>query len=308
MHKELFDDRDALVVIDDWKAGRRTPLAPAYFSGRLFLRSDPTLPTLYELLSRDDASDWHASGSRGEAGFLFDAPHFEQIVAIVGESRSVLCDQLSTANGFATADIAVQWHAIRSKSEAARVWPSDDVQGLALFRFGQFLCGHLGELLPQGTRVRLLVDRVTWFGSLSPIDQGSGLASLGCGGHQIHAEFLTILSKTARDVRPYMPILGLVDSEAWAFGRFQSLKFPDGSTVRERLLAWRANGADLSVRLFSEEEFQQLVAPHASHQNLLRYWQLWSEWGTMGRTLYLTGSPFPEAVIERSARILRALP
>jgi hypothetical protein len=120
LHKELFGDSDALVVVDDWKAGTRAATAPIYFAGRLLLRSDQTLAQLYGLLSRDEAQHWHASGPRVSTRFLFDAPRFNEIVDVLAKSRSVLFDLLSTESAFKTEYALEQWRSIRTESSPQR--------------------------------------------------------------------------------------------------------------------------------------------------------------------------------------------
>jgi hypothetical protein len=287
----LFDDRDVLVIVDDWKAGdSRAPEAPAYFTGRvLFARDRANLAVLYSLLSQDGAAQWHASGNRSSSHFLFDAPHFREIADLIGNIDSLLVDMLNRVQGFDSTETRSQWQMICERNPVMSQWKDADSHAVAFFRYAEFLSGFLSQILEPKTRVRLVIDSLDWLtGHESKlVSGGPGLVSLGWGERGILFEALAISDKQGSAAAAYLPLLGLVDSEAWAFGRFQSLKFEDGKTVRQRALEWRDAGAAPNFQLFTEAEFAHLLSPHAKHQQLLRYWALCAEWTMQGRVICL---------------------
>jgi len=302
----LFKGRDAVVVIDDWKAGVATAVdSPTYFAGRIFMADDPKVGDLCGLLAEAGADRWHASGDRATTEFLFSSPFFDEIVMLVGGMKSILVDMLNGARAFESAHVMAQWQVLQRESVVARSWPTANPQAIAFFRYAEFLCGYLEQLLP-GVSVRLLVDAMDWLNAKvgETLPSEPGLRALGWGQRGVTAELVMLEDKRGVGATPYLPLLGLVDSEAWAFGRLQSLKFADGRTVRQRLIEWRDNGKLPHQGIFSEQEFGMLVSPHASHAQLLTYWQLWAEWGSTGRIACLAEADSSSMERARAASIL----
>jgi hypothetical protein len=196
---------------------------------------------------------------------------------------------LSSIQAFRICETQAQWRLICKTNPVVAQWTTSDPLALAFFRYADFLLGYLSELLPARTTVRLVVDSLDWLTGRGSVleSAGPGLTVLGSGEPGIQFEALAISDKRGSAAATYLPLLGLVDSEAWAFGRFQSLRFEDGTTVRQRSLVARDAGSDPNYPLFSVAEFNALVAPHANHENLLHYWQLCCEWDTSGRAICL---------------------
>jgi hypothetical protein len=113
-----------------------------------------------------------------------------------------------------------------------------------------------------------------------------------------------IASKSHPGAQNFLPFLGLVDSESWFFGRyFRGLRFPDNSTVVDRLIRWRGAGNAADQQLFSAEEFAALLRPHsaAGHRRLLKYMSRWASWHRRGLAFNLSQSPDEAA---EAARLL----
>ena len=298
-----------LVVIDDWKASADAEISPTYFTGRVFLAKDLHVADLYRLLSQAAAEIWHASGPRLTSAFLFTSIQFDEIVEQLGQMRTVLIDMLNTAKAFESPEIVERWNALQVNSEVARTWPKNNAHAIAFFRYVDFLAGFLAELVPK-IRARFLVDTMDWLnpGIGEPVGEEPGLQALGWGERGMTAELVMISDKNAAGAKRYLPLLGLVDSEAWAFGRLQSLKFRDGTTVGERLIEWRDRGALRTERVFTDDEYDQLVAPHMNHHQLLRYWEMWAQWGLLGRVVSLAESDSASMQQARAAAVLDLQP
>lgn len=83
-------------------------------------------------------------------------------------------------------------------------------------------------------------------------------------------ELVSVADKRAEGAQGYLPLLGLIDSEVWAFGRLNSLLLSNGGTVRE---------ACLDKDFPSEDQIGRAVeAVHSKHPQLLKYWDTWRLW------------------------------
>jgi hypothetical protein len=92
-----------------------------------------------------------------------------------------------------------------------------------------------------------------------------------------NAEVFAVADRTHPAVAPYLPFLGLVDSEAWAFGRQLALKLPDGTRVHDRCMEWLRDGHPDATNMLAEfnAAFDEV---HAEHTNLTRYLETQYSW------------------------------
>ena len=285
-----FHDVDVLVVVDDWKgsAGKFSRL-PTYYSGRSFRLSDPETTRLYETLHSAGAANWHASGDRATHSFLFDAPVFDQILRFLNTGPTCLYDMLASVDAFETPVIQAKWRGILEQyPELQAAWDVRTPYAMSLFRFTDFLAHRLSADLAHGTRVRIVVDRLDWTKSRrASLPSAEGVVTLGWNAADIHVELTSIADKSAIGALPYLPLLGLVDSEVWAFGRFNSLELADGRTIHERFLNWQATGSPGEVCVVSDDDIAQAMSVHDRHHEIRAYWEAWLQWrGTRSITLH----------------------
>jgi hypothetical protein len=121
--------------------------------------------------------------------------------------------------------------------------------------------------------VRAVVDTLDWLTSrtavLAKVD--SGLVRLARVEGEVPGELLMVTDKKTEEIKKYLPFLGLVDSEAWAFGRLQSTRLPDGRTVRDRFSHWQENGRAEDPVLTPAD----LPAIEQHPEPVRRYWEHW---------------------------------
>lgn len=163
------------------------------------------------------------------------------------------------------------------------MWTSDEPHAKALFLFLDRLGHYLDAEFEGGLQVRIIVDRLNWC-SASPLGP---LAPLGCS-EDGRVEAFTIIRKDDPSLVTLLQLLGLVDSEVWAWGRLQTRKLPEGRTVRERMLEWRNSGRPTG-RVIEPSEYEALFA--ASPARLTDYWHRWVRWNGEGRSIVLHERP-----------------
>jgi len=288
------EDHQFLVLVDEWKsANARAPRAPIYFCGRIFDVRQRQFYDFLETLFDAEAASWHASGSRETSKFLFTSTHYADVMTFLTTGPTAILDMLGTISAFESDQVKDQWQKIRAAYPIIdRVWETFDPVAIAAFRYIHFLAGYLSEVLPAGARVRIVLDQQDWLTGrthkLHPI--GNGVSAITSNDS---IEVFVITDKKGDDAAVYLPLLGLVDSETWAFGRFQTLRYPDGTSVRDRLNSWRDAGRDPDRTLFDEAEFSNLIEPHRTHENLRAYWETWARWGPADRLICLAEAQSP---------------
>jgi hypothetical protein len=275
---ELFEDRDVLVVVDDWRGGDPSaPRAPIFFAGRVFYRRDhDRLSDVFDVLKSAGADRWHASERQGSS--LFNAGNYEDVVTALERcGRSMLFSFNRDLDAFKKPQLKAAWKAIRS-TELGKAWTSDNEHAMALFAFLQRLAHKLGETMDRGLQLRVIVDHLDWHkGGL----RRGGLSLLGMDDRE---DAWTIADKRDPTVASAMFLLGLVDSEAWAWGRMQTRALPAGDTVRARMLRWQDAGKPPGL-LFTQEDVDQMLAGAAP--NLRDYWGRMIRWMREGRSVEL---------------------
>jgi hypothetical protein len=290
--ESAFAGADVVVVVDDWKGSTNKPPAPTFYQGRSFRLADPRARRIYSMLLSAGAAAWHASGSRDTHNFLFNSAEFGKILDYLDSGDTRLYTLLSHVDIFRTERILEQWKQILAEHpQLLQGWDVTDPCAMALFQYGDFLGVHLATTLPAGSKVRIICDRVPWIcGRSGRSKAGDGLSALGWARQGIEIEFLSLADKQSPGCAPYLPLLGLVDSEVWAFGRLNQLQLSDGSTIRDRFLKWQADGALQEGPVISEAELQKALGPHERHENLIAYWDALVRWGPK-KTVFLNAGP-----------------
>jgi hypothetical protein len=291
--EDLRRRADVLVVLDDWKSSRTDECS---FTARSFRLSEPTaLASLLTNLRKARAGEWHASGKRDQFECLFTSPSFKAIL------RAVLaCDSRLFSMLVSLPEIRLvaqgRSDALLGMSERIRQrWDPPGEAGIhaaALHLALSRLLVHLASQYPSDRRFELVTDRFSWF-KPTRTDQLLGLGRFGSATCSLDVS--GIANKAAPSVAPFLLLLGLVDSEAWFFGRyFRGLPFADLTTIVDRLRAPRREGDGhiQNDRLFSEPEFAALLSPHikGGHHRFLRYMKLWAEWYRQGLAFNLNQS------------------
>jgi hypothetical protein len=162
----------------------------------------------------------------------------------------------------------------------AQVWDVDAPHAKSLFWFLDCWIRCLRPRLGPEIRVRIVVDQQDWFSDRRVPVFSPGLARIGVTDI-IQVEVLGITDKAEMAVAPYLPFLGLVDSELWAFGRLLSLRMPDGETVHDRYMRRVSSGpiSDDDI-VISESTWNDLFRDHhGAHEQLKQYWVTLSNWG-----------------------------
>jgi hypothetical protein len=276
----LFASADVIVAVDDWKVSL-TSVDPGtwYFVGRTFHRADPDLEDTLRLLWESNAPRWHGSGNRGAAdSFLFDSSRFNAIFKWLNTGKTCRYDMLVSARALATEKVQTKWRSILAEHpELKALWGVDTTQAPALFRFISFLAARLLSDLPQGTRVCFVLDRLDWISGRTNARGGAaaGILVLPFLDQRIPTEVLCVADKSAKNAEPYLALVGLVDSEAWAFGRLNSLRLPDGTPIRDHYVEAHSRAEAAAV---SEDDFQKAFGPHRGHANLLEYLEALKDW------------------------------
>lgn len=294
----LTFDADILVVVDDWKsADTGSPDAPVFYTGRQFRVADPQLPMLISSLSGAGAADWHASGSRAKHSFLFSVDAYPEIAARLNGMDSALWAMLVDAQDLRAPHIGEQWRRfLEEDPDLKAVWSSEP-QATGFFRFIDYLIGFMSHRVSDPVRVRVISDTLDW---LTGLPHDGGLVEIVRSHPPFELEVVMIADKQGERAQPYLPLLGLVDSEAWAFGRLQSLQISEQTTIRDRSMTWRDAGADPTIPIFTQDEFDHALAPHRQHPNLLHYWGQFSLWLTAGRVTNLNDRNRPDRVVLKS--------
>lgn len=275
--QSLFIDTDLVLVVDEWK-GTRTGSEPELLVARSFDSS--SLP-LYRTLAAKAANKWHASGKRAEHDFLFSPGNYASTIKKIEETGTCLYDHLfrdlaDYAEGTAA---AANWQRIMADNEGlGTIWKVDSSRhARALFWFIEGVLRCLAPRSTPGTRIRVVIDRQDWFVGRRGRVVGDGLVHL-CGRRDaIIADVFTVANKSHGTVSPYLPLFGLVDSEAWALGRWLSTKSKKGIRVHDLAMRWMRDGQSDAIREELDELFNQI---RTSTPELAEYLELQMSWGS----------------------------
>jgi hypothetical protein len=244
--------RDVVLFVDDWKGANAGPDDPVYYFARGFAlcRSDE-FKTIQELLVRSDAGNWHAK----ERKSLFTSEHYEDIFRALDVSSSFVFDALLDRKTLLAPHLDAD-----AASLDPEYWPPSNayarglVRALSLLQLELALEFHARNY-DRPMSVLVVTDCLDWLsGRPEPIVELPP-PKLPTGAERfVSLEAVSVRDKRAAASQPFLPFLGLVDSESWHFGRIQSTKLIDGMTVRSRLQAWRDNGRPDQPVLTGEDE------------------------------------------------------
>jgi len=239
---------------------------------------------LLEKLEQLDAANWHATEQRG----LFScAPReLEDVTNLVVSSRSHGLGTGGLLAQLKTEEMKDQWADIQRNFPHMKAWTKNNPYAMALVRF--LLLAHvtIHEQVSLGSlnvsRVLFLCDRQDWLKPRKDAKQPvSGFVRMPL----YFAEALqtatpefdvwVCVDKTASASQQHLSLLGLVDAEAWAFGRLLSAPLPGGS-LHERLsasAATRVEGELFTTREVADAE-RHLPTGAASYLSrvMMRAW------------------------------------
>ncbi len=276
-----FRNADLAIVVDDNKTAYASREEVLTFVARTFERGDPGFAKLYAALEAEGAADWHASARGRETRGMFGTANAGRILDLTEAARSTLLWSATDVGALQTQTIEDRWKQILADNpELRKVWDVRDPQARALFRFADYTFRTLERRLPPGTRVLMVVDRLSWLvdrerraPALAP-----GVAGLGAGADKIDAMLWAVTDKHAEGAQRHLPLLGLVDSEAWAIQRLVTSPLPGGDRLIDRQQAWRDRGSPEHEPLLDQHELDGLFADHQHLGSLRDYWERWAGW------------------------------
>lgn len=245
---KLFEpDLTAVVVVDDWKGSppRQKPDDPVFFAARLFLRSDiPRTTDLERLLRAANAGDWHGSGP---TSLFYGTDASARIISRLRRSRSRFYTRRTLYGDHADPEFQEQINEVRrDHPECSKAWNDFSTPYTAgLFAFLNHLASLLAaqqemHVVSDVKRLRIVCDVQDWqqgargTGGLIPMPIQQAKDDIARG---YRAESFTIRRDDHADVDRYRPFMGLVDSEAYAYGRVLTTKLRDGATIQDRIAA-----------------------------------------------------------------------
>lgn len=263
--------RDFVVAVDDWKgpvSSRED--SPVCYVGRVLNTRWQGFRRLLALLDEAGAAAWHAKDGQS----LLGAPLYKKIFRLLDHGA---CHQVVWLADHGD----VQSEAVRRGIDAVydkaphldRDWPREHPYATSLLSFIVRVHDRITRFYqPAAGQISILViaDRMDWLasrnGPLCTMNFRAPTPEWSHCHHRVFVEVVSVLDKTSSEARPLLPLLGLVDSEAWALGRLQSTVLHNGDTVRNRLRSWRDTGS--GDELFSDDDCQRMVANaprHATH-------------------------------------------
>lgn len=272
-----YQKGDVLVVVDEWKGDSRVAPVLSY-GARAFFDND--LSPLFAALGRAEAGTWHARAPRSERGFLFNSARFEEVLDYLESAPTRLYGMLRDPEQFTAAHILDQAAAARASNPVIAELLPDNAQALGLFWFLDRLLHRLLEAFPNRP-IRVFLDTLDWRAGAPSHGAQSALRPYGASKHNDVCVY-EIVEREDPELSDISALLGVVDSELWAFGRFQCLSFPDGSTPRSRMIEWQASRHNNPVWSSEEEEYACRI--HKDHAQLISYWSRLTPWLRSGRT------------------------
>lgn len=297
---QMFSEADIVVLVDEWKAAK-VATEPLFFVARAFTDVGRSTRRLYRLLVANRASEWHASGARAETSCLLTSPDFQAIMTEVSHADTSLYEHLflDLADYDKGGAAIPNWLRITAEKALGEAWsPHAPRQAKALFWFLEALLRSMSVSVGRDVRIRVIVDRQDWLTRRASRLETTvpGCVLLGGREDAIQAEVLAIADKKDSGVAPYLPLLGLVDSEAWASGAILALKLSDGTRAYDRCMAWLSAGRGDATVLLAElkASFERVHGAHANLDEYLRHaWEVWNSGRRvdLNRALQRTRSP-----------------
>ncbi len=194
------------------------------------------------------------------------------------QSPTGLCFLLLTdANVFSPGSEAEErWARLMSENrELGGFWDVDALHAKVLYwaldSFLRFTTHAYGD-----KKIRVIVDRQDWFSGKRARGDGPrpGFIHIGAAS-DFDMEAYGIVDKTSDAVRPYLPLLGLVDSELWAFAKTLSLKTHDGTRVHD--VYWRLSkrdGPETDDVVIPPDAWEEMFqGQFGTRQQLVQYWK-----------------------------------
>lgn len=275
---------DAIAYLDDWKGPTSGgPDDPVFFAARVFDGRDRELLTeLFDLLAAHEAARWHASG-RGRRN-LFHCSQQERILELLGTSGT----RLFAPVGFKVSDylsgpLSRQFEEVtREAPELGKVIGSNAyLRGL--YRFSSFLAGAVHQEFPGIRRLRVIGDTIDQIASIDRFYErsGPGFHTLFIVPGTPRTTIDIVVDKKEPSLADHRHFLGLVDSEAWAFGRVQGLELDAGDTILSR--GQRIFGGELpEAHHPSGEEIRRRLRSENVAPGLVSYWATVGVWTKTG--------------------------
>lgn len=235
-----------IAYVDDWKGKiSGAPLSPSAYFGRIIKRDDPGVDKLTALLAAHGAESWHATDRSG----LFWSPAAAEFIGGVASLDSTLFIDMSPVADYRDDQFLAEWETLReTEPEVWKFWArKGNPYALSLYRYLSYVQGRVGELLVRGggdsATLRVFVDTLDW---VKAVGGSATLKALPMRTSVFGAARLVkleafVVAPDADDTLPHRRWLGLVDSEAWAFGRAFDAPH-DGSSAWARLSAWSREG------------------------------------------------------------------
>jgi hypothetical protein len=265
-----------VVVVDEWKGdGRVAPVLS--YGARAFFDND--LSQLFAALRRAEAGAWHARAPRSERGFLFNSVRFDEVLNYLECAPTRLYGMLREPEQFTATHILDQAAAARASNPVIAELLPNNAQALGLFWFLDRLLHRLMESFPDRP-IRVFLDTLDWRAGGASHSAQSALRPYGASAQHDVCVY-EIVQRENPELSDISALLGVVDSELWAFGRFQCLSFPDGSTPRSRMIEWQVSRHN---DVWSPEEEEYACRIHKDHAELITYWSRLTPWLRSGRT------------------------
>lgn len=284
------------VFIDDWKGSvSGAEDSPICYLGHAFARRH--LNVLAPPLIASDAAGWDAKNNHG----LFADPEYTKLRALICRVPSRVYMGHSSFGRLDLPDVWASMDDSTSDVPIAATDPDADLEWKPLhdlfertpyaLGFLEFirrvvdalvakrprrrgkdcpikvsLCSDFMNFLTEKGRVRVAGPRPY------PIPLVDGRS------RGLSAE-LMFVGKATQQVEHLRPMLGLVDSEVYAFGRSQTRAVASGGTIRERYMRWQK---DKTAVLPTDDEIRDALATEKNF-NLSNYVALQAKWLAGGR-------------------------
>jgi hypothetical protein len=251
----MFAHADVVLVVDERKFDDKDHIL---FMCRGFCDTYRSTRSLYKMLWAENAQAWHGSAPAPSRRFLLNSVNFSDLVAPLSQADTCLYGMLLN---LPEPELARAY-----LTKAMTIWQVASPHALALMVFLDVLVDHVRNRAGPDVRLQIVVDRQNWTENRAPkalADDGLLKLSHGRG----NVDVLTVANREGPAAQRYLPLLGLVDSEAWAFGRFLSLG-------EEQPLDQLLGGE----RKLTDEDWHRMVSPHSTHAELNAYWSTYPKW------------------------------
>jgi hypothetical protein len=266
----LFPTTDigAVIGVDDHKGSKSgDSSSPRLIVGRLFFRSDATrVEQLFKALAAAQAQRWHASTSGMGGLFCASEADRKTISSALRATDTHTFGTNPTRGMLAAPHLDAEWQRLwRSRSELV---PRKAGDARVLFHFLSHTHGQAHCYFPclRKSRILFVVDRQDWFRDTSQTARASvqGFAKVTMpvdSSVRRAPPGVWLRTKPADQCDPTLAaLLGLVDSDLWAFGKVLSVRGADGRTVHDALNAdYRHRGLEQPLAGFTPEELENQV-------------------------------------------------